>query len=424
MAALTSLPDRALISANVWQLANSLSTRSACIAGLLMLVTLLVGAGCNHEPTGALTSNVRERWYKTQPMYGKARPAILGDLAYFATGDGQVIAREVSTGAARWSARVGTRAIEGFNIIARDGVVVVPVAFYTVGLDATTGRELWRYSAPNDTTGVAPGAAINPGSVGASRLDADSRTVFISAWGASVSAVDLHSGSVQWIWQPGSLAGDTADSGVFRAGSMSALVSGDTVFAPVWHYVNRLGGTSEAWVVALDRSTGAEFWRVRLPYQGSGVLIEAPPVIQGNLLIVHTLSARTYAIDRATQKIAWEFIAPNPTNSTIAGAELFGNIVYVDGGDQHIYALKASSGEIVWSSAFPTQTTRDLLVTERRIIFTNGGSLYFLDRTTGSQVAVVTQPHTSDPLFASAAAFSGGFVFVTVGGGAWCFEEP
>jgi len=201
---------------------------------------------------------------------------------------------------------------------------------------------------------------------------------------------------------------------------MSTRVSGDTVFAPLWHYVNRLGGASEAWVVALDRLTGTEFWRVRLPYQGSGVLIEAPPVIHGNLLI----SARTYAIDRATQTIAWEFTVPNPTNSTIAGAELYGTNVYVDGGDQHIYALQGSSGKIIWSSAFPTQATRDLLVTERRITFTNGGSLYIIDRLTGGQVAVVAQPRTSDPLFASAAAFSNGFVFVTVAGAAWCFEEP
>jgi outer membrane protein assembly factor BamB len=394
---------------------GSLVTQFCFVPGVL-------AASC--KSTGPDATAVREHWYQAQAGYGNARPAILGDVAYFGTGDGRVIARGVSNGAPRWTNRVGPSRIEGYNIIARDGVVVVPVAFYTVGLDASTGRELWRYRAPDDTAATVPGGVVNSGSVGGSRIDADNKTVFIPAWGASVSAVDLHTGTVRWIWQPGPLVGDTAVSGVFRSGSMSVRVSGDTVFAPVWHYVDRLGGTSEAWVVALDRSTGTEFWRLRLPYQGSGVLIEAPPVVHGNLLIVHTLSARTYAIDRANQTIAWEFIAPNPTNSTIAGAELYGDIVYVDGGDQHIYSLQASSGKVVWSSAFPTQATRDLLVTERRITFTNGGSLYVIDRLTGGRVAVVPQPHTSDPLFASAAAFSAGLVFVTVAGGAWCFEEP
>lgn len=398
-------------------------TRWASVARS-MLTVFLLGAACSHEPTGAVTSSVRERWYQAQSGYGRARPAIFGNLVYFGTGDGQVIARDVSTGAARWSARVSTQQIEGYNMLVRDGVVVVPVAFYTVGLDASTGRELWRYQAPDDTTGMGPGAVIRPGSVGASRIDGDSETVFIPAWGASVSAVDLRTGAVRWIWQPGPLTGDTAASGIFRSGAMSARVSGDTVFAPVWHYVNRSGGTSEAWVVALDRRTGAEFWRLKLPYQGSGVLIEAMPAIYGNLLIVHTLSARTYAIDRTSQNIAWEFTVPNATNSTIAGPELYGDIVYVDGGDQHIHALRASSGDVIWSSAFLTQATRDLLVTERRVIFTTGGSLHVLDRLTGKQIVVVTQPHTSDPLFGSAPAYSGGFVFVTVAGGSWCFDEP
>jgi outer membrane protein assembly factor BamB len=205
---------------------------------------------------------------------------------------------------------------------------------------------------------------------------------------------------------------------------MSVHVSGDTVFATMWHYVNRQGGTSEAWLVAIGRLTGREFWRVRLPYQGSGVLIEGAPVLHGNLVIVHTVSARTYAIDRTTQKVAWEFTVPAATLSTIAGAELYGDIVYVDGGDRHIYALRAGDGSVLWSAAFPTQADRDLLVTERRITFVEGRMLYVLDRQTGKQIAAVTQPRTSDPLFASAAAFANGVVFVTVADAAWCFDEP
>jgi outer membrane protein assembly factor BamB len=122
---------------------------------------------------------------------------------------------------------------------------------------------------------------------------------------------------------------------------------------------------------------------------------------------VHTLSGRTFAIDRTTREISWEFSAPNATNSTIAGAEQYAGVLYVDGGDQHIYALRSTNGEVLWKAPFLAQATRDLLVTERRIIFPVGGFLYVLDRLTGQQIAVVTQPRTSDPLFASAAAFFG-----------------
>jgi outer membrane protein assembly factor BamB len=239
-----------------------------------------------------------------------------------------------------------------------------------------------------------------------------------------VSAVDLDTGKARWVWRPGLIDGDTAVSGVFRSGSMSVLVSGDTVFATLWHSVNRPGGYSEAWLVAIDRLSGTEFWRIRLPYIGSGVLIEARPVVYQNLVIVHTLSARTYAIDRATQKVVWEFTVPSAQLSTTAGAERYGDIVYVDGGDSQIHALRARDGSVMWSSPFPAATIADLLVTDRRIIFPIGGELVLLDRETGQMVAITSQPHTYDPLFSSAAVFSNGRVFINVAEAAFCFDEP
>lgn len=395
------------------------------MAGVLACVALAMNTiGCRSDPTAAGAQGVHERWYQMQPGYGWARPGVSANLVYFGTGDGQIIARDVSTGTARWSTKVGPDAVRGANILIRGGVVVAPVLNYTAGLDASTGQQLWRYEAPKDTTGIVPGGATYPGAVVLSRIDADDQTVYIPAWGASVSAVDLKAGVVRWIWQPGKVAGDTAASGVFRAGSMSVRVSGDTVFATMWHYVNRQGGTSEAWLVALDRLAGRELWRVRLPYQGSGTLIDGAPVVYGNLVIVHTVSARTYAIDRTTQKVAWEFTVPAATLSATAEAELYGDVVYVDAGDEHIYALRASDGTVIWSAAFATQTHGDMLVTERRLILTNGGTLYVLDRQTGKQIAAVTQPRTSDPLFASPPAFANGLVFVTVADAAWCFDEP
>jgi outer membrane protein assembly factor BamB len=343
---------------------------------------------------------------------------------YFGDGSGDVIARDVRTGDRKWTAKVGQEQVDGANILVRSGVVVAPLYTFTVGLDAVTGRQLWRFNAPDDSVVVPSGLVAFPGTVAASRIDADDQAVYIPAWGASVSAVDLHTGNARWVWHPGRIEGDTATSGVFRSGSVSVRVSGDTIFATMWHFVNRPGGYSEAWLVAIDRLTGKELWRVRLPYEGSGVLIEAMPVVYENLVIVHTLSARTYAIDRTTQKVVWEFTVPSAHLSTIAGAELYGDVLYVDGGDEQIHALRARNGGVIWSAPFPTQATSDLLVTDRRIIFPNGAQLIVLDRETGRTVAITSQPHTYDPLFSSAATFSNGFVFITVAEAAWCFEEP
>jgi outer membrane protein assembly factor BamB len=294
------------------------------LAGLAVLSAALWSC---HDATGLGPPGVRGRWYQPQSGWARARPAVFGNVVYFGDGYGELIARDVRTGDRKWTTRVGQDPINGANILVRAGVVVAPLYIYTVGVDAVTGRELWRFKAPDDTVGIPRGYIALPGSVDASSIDADDQTVYIPAWGASVSAVDIHTGKARWMWQPGRIDGDTATSGVFRSGSMGVRVSGDTIFATMWHAVNRSGGYSEAWLVALDRLMGKELWRVRLPYEGSGVLVWAAPVVYQNLVIVHTISARTYAIDRTTQEVVWEFTVPSAHLSTLAGAELFEDVL-------------------------------------------------------------------------------------------------
>ena len=387
------------------------------------LGTLLAGTlACSGEPTAVSEGGVREQWYQAQPGDARAQPAVAGGLVYFGTGDGQVIARDVGTGSPRWAAKVGGDRVEGANILARGGVVAVSMVRHTVALDAVTGRELWRYEAPRDS-GL--GASGLPGQVVASRLDADDQTVYIPAWGASVSAVDLRTGAVRWVWQPGRALTDTAANGsLFRSGSMGVRVSGDTVFATAWHFLVPNGALSEAWLLALDRATGRELWRVILPPLRQGVAVEGAPAVASSLVIATVIGGATYAVDRATQQIAWRFEVPGRTQATGSQPELRGDVVYVDGGDRQISALRAADGILLWRSAFPSQTLVDLLATERRIVFSEGATLYVIDRQTGRRVAAVAQPRTADPLFASAAAYADGRLFVTVNGAAWSFDEP
>jgi outer membrane protein assembly factor BamB len=391
-------------------------------ARLIPFIATVLGS-CSGSSTGPNDGGVREQWYQVQPGSSRSRPAVNGPTVYFGTGDGQIIARDLNSGAQRWAARVSQQSIEGANLVVRTNVVVAPSVFQTVGLDAQSGRELWRYESPKDLLGT-PGASPSPGSLIASRIDADNEMVYVPAWGASVSALDLPTGVVRWIWKPGVIATDTATSGAFRSGSMGVRVSGDTVFATLWHFTNRAGGTSDAWLVALDRHTGLEFWRVRIPAEGSGVMIQTAPALYQNLVIVHTVSARTFAVDRSTQQISWEFTASGHTWSTLAGPEVSGETVYVDGGDGQIYALRGADGTIIWKGMYGLATSADLLVTERHIIFPSGSELHILDRQTGNQLLVAVQPHTSDPLFASPAGYANGLVFITVANGAWCFEDP
>ena len=268
-----------------------------------MLSLLLAGAwSCGGEPTAVGGGGVRERWHEAQPGYGHARPVVAGGLVYFGTGDGQVIARDVGTGAPRWAAKVGSDAVEGANFVARGGVVAV----------------------------------------------------------------------------------------------------------------------------ALDRTTGRELWRMVLPPVGQGASITGAPAITGSLAIAITRIGETYAVDRSTRRIVWRLEAPGRTQVTPAQTEVYGDAVYVDGGDRHIYALQASDGAVLWRAAFASQATRNLLVTERRVLVPEGARLHVFERRTGRLVVTTTQPYVaeSNALLASPAVSAAGQTFIAVNGAAWSFDEP
>lgn len=363
---------------------------------------------------------LRELWMQTQVGYSYARPVVFGDVVYFGTGDGQVVARNASTGQLRWASVIGAGAVEGNNLLLRSGVVVAPFVAYTAAADATTGRLLWKYSSPLDTVGR--GTAATPGLLTYTRIDADDRTVYIPAWGASISAVDIATGEVRWVWRPERSSSDTAAS-IFRSGSAGARVSGDTVFATIWHFLDAKGLASEAWLLALDRQTGEELWRVVMPSYSGGVIVQGAPAFYENLVIFSTRGGYAYAVDRTTRQIAWQF-QPKTQWSTYAEAEVVGSTVYLDGGDGSVYALRAQNGTLVWKATIGAQVSTDFLITERHVVFPSRAYLFVLDRETGTQLARIAQPRTADPFFASPAAGGSGQFFITANGTALSFSEP
>jgi outer membrane protein assembly factor BamB len=390
------------------------------IASLIGCLTLTAVA-CNRRSTGVENGDIRQRWYRAQRGESSARPAIAGHLVYFGTGDGKVVARDRNTGNEQWTTTVSNAgaAVRGANLIARSGTVVVPVGGHVVGLDGTTGQERWRFSAPLDTVGNGPQSL--PGSVVKTRIDANDDVVLIPAWGASVSAVDLRDGAVRWTWRPGLAPSDTAASGVFRSGSMGVRIGGNTAYATVWHFRDRQGLTSEAWLVALDVVTGRELWRYVQPTYTGGVNVQGAPGFAGNLVIFATVGGRITAIDRTTHNVVWASV-PEARFATVTQAEVVDDVVYADGGDERLYALAAATGRVLWSS--PTfSASEDLLVTPKAIYHVNGGKIRILSRANGRIVATVGVQNLDDAV-ESPPAFADGAIFVNVTAAAWSFDEP
>lgn len=368
------------------------------------------------DPTG-VRDWTRQLWFQPQQGFSDSRPVVVGDLVIFGTGDDKLVARRRSDGSAVWSTNVG-QPVWGERLVARNGVVVASLLQTTVAVVAASGVILWYYAAPRDTI---DGNTL-PGQVMDNRIDADDQTVFIPAWGASVSAVDLASGTLRWVWQASRTVTDTEAISLFPSGASGVRVSGDTVYATVWHNLVRSGVSSEIWVVALDKHTGRELWRFTLPCYWGGACIDGAPAIYRSLVIVND-GSHEFAIDSRTQQIAWDFHT-TPAVTTVSESELYGDVVYHDGGDRTIYALSAATGALVWKAPIPNTATSDLLVTDQRVIFSNGMFMEAIDRTTGKFILdQQTRGGLNMPITSPAAA-DARQIFVSVWGGAWSFVEP
>jgi len=367
---------------------------------------------------------VRTRWYREQRGESSAQPAVVGDVAYVGTGDGHVIARDRRTGAERWRGQIAVNGSvgggSGVTLVARAGVVVAPSVGHVMALEAATGREVWRYSPPPDVPYGGPNAL--PGQVSRTRADADAEAVYLPAWGASVSALDLRTGTVRWVWQPGRSAGDTAADGRFRSGAEGVRVSGDTVFVAAWHFLDRLGLRSEPWLVALDRATGRELWHVVLPSYTGGVVASGAPALYRNLVILGTRGGHAWAIDRSTQALAWHYV-PRTRYATFAQPEVYGDALYIDGGDERLYALRAGDGTVLWA-ADVSGATKDLLATDRRVYYPSAGRLHVVDRASGRVITTVRAPGAEGDIFESPVTVADRRVFVNVTQGVWSFDEP
>jgi outer membrane protein assembly factor BamB len=162
-------------------------------------------------------------------------------------------------------------------------------------------------------------------------------------------------------------------------------------------------------------------WRVVIPSYTGGASVQGAPALYDDLAIFTGTGGRAWAVDRSTAALAWQFIPPSARYATVTQAELFADFVYVDGGDERTYALRAADGGVAWSA--DGGATRDLLVTDRRVYVPSGAVIRILDRSSGQLVATATARSVGDAV-QTPPAFLAGQVFVGLTPAAWSFDEP
>jgi len=164
---------------------------------------------------------------------------------------------------------------------------------------------------------------------------------------------------------------------------------------------------------------------------------EAPPIVNGRTMIVTTPLNRVYALDATNGTKLWEYDYPLDRKElrTICcdvvnrGVAVYGNDAYMATLDNHVVALDARTGAVVWNKTIEAppgsgyaMTLAPLAVDGKIIVGESGGefgirgSIVALDASTGAIVwRRYTIPGPGEP---NAGTFPG-TMYLHGGGGAW-----
>ncbi|MBW7933488.1 MAG: PQQ-binding-like beta-propeller repeat protein [Gemmatimonadaceae bacterium] len=137
----------------------------------------------------------------------------------------------------------------------------------------------------------------------------------------------------------------------------SPLVVGDVVYV----------GSTDGALYAVDRASGTQKWK----FETRGPISSSPAVSNG-LVFISSVDGNVYGVDAVTGAPRWTFATkgerrftapgihgaiprtermPDPFDVFLSSPTVVDGVLYIGSGDQHIYALDASTGALRWAFA-------------------------------------------------------------------------
>lgn len=303
--------------------------RAPALLGLAAAV--LVGSACQgltDSPRGGQGVRLLWRTPLDRPDRGFHYPAGDAERSYALLGG--VVAYDAGTGKLAWRSPLSQYMPR--NVVHRDGRVLTAetVAF---AFDAATGRELWRFR-PDSSADFAQSAV-------------DDRAFYVGTRSRRVYALGLADGRSLW-------STDIGPDWPFGGIVSGISVSGDTVYATAEKGYAANNHIASGWIVALDRSSGRVLWRYE---NGRGADLRnfiSAPTVAGRLLLASDRKGNAVvAVDRFTGQEVWRVNGAAGYIGFTSPPVAVGDIVYAASGDTHVYAIDLGSGRVQWKTALP-----------------------------------------------------------------------
>ncbi|NQT85490.1 PQQ-binding-like beta-propeller repeat protein, partial [bacterium] len=320
--------------------------------------------GNNHNADAYPLAHTQGDWSFPCPDRVTSCPIVADGAVYFGSGKGKLHAVDLATHQARWTREMQEDEPIRSSVAVAGGLAFLTGKGYACGLEARTGRELWRianrtYSRSNTPDFCSP--VVIDGQV------------FLS--GSRFTAIDGAAGTLTWRLRTcrGPLTAPAVNGGI-------AYVS-----------------CSDSHLHAIDLAKRQEAWTAEKVAQ-----VVAPPVVSGNIVLCPEWDT-LHALDSRTGQVVWKTTLGKGRLSAAAAAH---GLAFVSTSkDRTLHALDLATGAAKWTlrpdkvgagAPYPTAPS----VVGDAVCYARGKTLYIVDARTGkvtgerSLPAVATTPPT------------------------------
>lgn len=298
----------------------------------LMISISCLAAACSLSPFGGDNSGIQQAWHTptsaTADRFWLGRPAVDAGLLFVQDAN-NVLALDAVTGKIEWSRPVRVALAPAVTfLLARNGRLYVPEVDSVLAIEETTGKTVWNYRPGNEAAAVAPAL--------------DESTLYTGERGAPyVDAIAIADGQQRWRVNLG-------PTWPYWAAVGGVAVSGDTVYATGVRFQAQNGYIADGFVVALDRSTGAELWRTETDsgkYHG----YNDAPIVAGRVLVINDLRGKSLVgVDRFTAREIWR---DTSYGSGPLQTEVRGGTAYSGFPDGTAMAVDVVTGAVRWRAS-------------------------------------------------------------------------
>ncbi len=287
-------------------------------------------------------------WERDTALAFSGGPAIASERLVLGTSQGELLALSTADGREQWRTRLSSE-ILSVPTFTGDGKIIVHTLDDTIyGIDATTGKELWRiaYPAPVLTLRGSSSPVIVPGGV------------VVGLSGGKLVKLDTQDGAPLWEIM---VSRPTGRSELARIADIDA----DPILLDNRLYVGAYNGD----LAAVDAATGEVLWRRELSaYAGLAA--------DGNSLFVTDSQDQVWGADLNGGAGRWK--QENLRYRQLTAPALIGNLVAVGDFEGYLHLLSQTDGRLVGRLRITKKdgiTARPLVIGNRLVVYADDGTL-------------------------------------------------